>query len=109
MNKQLTLSIEELKEMGFTERVYPATPPNEINPYGSKETTLMQIKTVNGYFSYDPDPKNHVYKWYHVTEIREEVVLNCPKIFKISWLNRIDQLLDQLRKEIESHGEVSTF
>lgn len=44
-----------------------------------------------------------------LVKIRAEVLLNCPNSFKKSWLNRIDQLLDELRKEIESHGEVPTF
>lgn len=108
MNKQLILSIEELREMGFSERVYPAIQPNEIDPYGSSENTLMQIKTLNGCFSYNPNPKDLVYKWYHVTEIGNSanwVHLNIPNLATLELCLRVFkcEFESKMMKPINQH------
>lgn len=40
---------------------------------------------------------------------RKVIERDCPKMFVKGWTDKIDLKLDELRKEIESHGEVPTF
>lgn len=42
-------------------------------------------------------------------KVKVFVINDCPPIFKKVWINKIDEKLSELRKEIESHGEVPTF
>jgi hypothetical protein len=58
--EQLKLTKEELKSIGFEKCISEA---DELNT----ETTYYKIKTMNGYFYYNPYEK--VYTWYHKTII----------------------------------------
>jgi len=57
---QLKLTNKELLEIGFEESQSKGDKMNEARTY-------FKIKTVNGYFYYNP--KEGIYTWYHKTII----------------------------------------
>lgn len=62
--KQLKLSKENILAIGFKEKHHPAS-EHEF----SVEKTTYQIKTINGYFYFNPDQSTYV--WYHKTIVGE--------------------------------------
>lgn len=57
--KQLQLSVEQLKKIGFTSQFYPEVWEADVH---IQEKTLYEIECLNGVFYCDPAQK--VYRWY---------------------------------------------
>lgn len=79
--EQLQLSIKELKKIGFTKEIIPAT--DEFNP----EKAIYTIECLNGIFYCDPGQA--VNRWYQRVDIgagRNHINLDitmAPQLFTI--------------------------
>lgn len=78
--KQLELTIEELKSIGFKKCISKGDVLNTARTY-------FKIKTFNGYFYYNPNEE--IYKWYYKTiidKLANDIHLDItqrPELFSI--------------------------